>query len=162
VGRLAACAPVGNRRQLPASTEVLRLDKPPQAASLPHNACRKTTLAKDYVALALSPATELCDMRPGQHAAVLLKSVRTGQLPLADVKAFGDQHPAEFFRELVEPLADSFEPADVAAYEAVMQAWLPPTTRAEPLSRIASTLSMSSPVSRSGRTSRSPASPSMQ
>jgi ADP-heptose:LPS heptosyltransferase len=39
-----------------------------------------------------------------------------------EVRAFGEERPAEFFR-IVEALADSFDPAQTLAYERLMAAW---------------------------------------
>jgi len=41
----------------------------------------------------------------------------------SEVRAFGEERPAAFFRDVVEALADSFDPANVAVYERVMSAW---------------------------------------
>jgi hypothetical protein len=40
---------------------------------------------------------------------------------------FGETSPAEFFRDVVEPLADAFDPAQAAVYEDLMRAWIPVT-----------------------------------
>lgn len=48
------------------------------------------------------------------------------------MRALGDSDPAAFFRVIVEALADSFDPADAAAYERLMRAWIPPTAQVEP------------------------------
>jgi ADP-heptose:LPS heptosyltransferase len=48
------------------------------------------------------------------------------------VRTLGDGNPAEFFRVIVEALADSFDPAQAAAYEDLMRAWIPPTAQVEP------------------------------
>jgi ADP-heptose:LPS heptosyltransferase len=62
-----------------------------------------------------------------------LEAIRRGErLPPAAVRALGDEHPADFFRIVVESLADSFDPAQAAAYENLMRAWIPPTPRVEP------------------------------
>src|SRR5262249_50835024 len=71
-------------------------------------------------------------MQASRVAAELLSAARQGRVSLAELRDFGDRHPTEFFRDLVEPLADSFEPHDASVYEAVMQAWLPRAERAEP------------------------------
>ena len=44
-------------------------------------------------------------------------------ISLSEVRAFGEERPAAFFRDVVEALADSFEPANVAVYERLMSAW---------------------------------------
>jgi ADP-heptose:LPS heptosyltransferase len=45
------------------------------------------------------------------------------------VRALGEEHPAEFFRIIVEALADSFKPALAEAYETLMEPWIPRTQR---------------------------------
>ncbi|MEP6717393.1 MAG: glycosyltransferase family 9 protein, partial [Terriglobia bacterium] len=47
--------------------------------------------------------------------------------------ALGEENAAEFFRGIVEPLADSFDPAQVAIYEHLMQHWIPPAPRLQPV-----------------------------
>ena len=47
-------------------------------------------------------------------------------LPAEVVRSLGEEQPAEFFRVIVESLADSFDPAEAAAYEELMRAWIPP------------------------------------
>ncbi len=44
-------------------------------------------------------------------------------ISLSEVRAFGEERPAAFFRDMVEALADSFEPANVVVYERLMSAW---------------------------------------
>lgn len=44
----------------------------------------------------------------------------------------GEEQPGEFFRVIVESLADSFDPAQAAAYDELMQAWIPPRPRIPP------------------------------
>ncbi len=44
---------------------------------------------------------------------------------LEEIRAFGDAHPAEFFRDVIEPLCDSFLPREAKAYERLMRAWIP-------------------------------------
>ncbi len=44
-------------------------------------------------------------------------------ISLSEVRAFGEGRPAAFFRDIVEALADSFDPANVAVYERLMSAW---------------------------------------
>src|SRR5947209_6917605 len=58
------------------------------------------------------------------HAATLLAAARAGNPPISDLLALGEKHPSVFFREIIEPLADSFEPADVRVYETIIQPWL--------------------------------------
>jgi hypothetical protein len=45
--------------------------------------------------------------------------------PLDKVRSFGEECPDEFFRFVVEPLADSFSVQGAAAYEHSMRAWIP-------------------------------------
>ncbi len=62
-----------------------------------------------------------------------LDAIRRGErLSPATVRALGDSDPAGFFRIVVEALADSFDPAQAAAYEDLMRAWIPPAPRIEP------------------------------
>jgi len=44
---------------------------------------------------------------------------------LDDVRSFGEDCPDEFFRSVVEPLADSFSVQGAAAYGQLMRAWIP-------------------------------------
>jgi ADP-heptose:LPS heptosyltransferase len=67
-------------------------------------------------------ASTSCNTR----AAELLSAVRRGEFPPEnDIRALGETCPGEFFREVVEPLADSFEPSQALAYERLMRAWIP-------------------------------------
>jgi ADP-heptose:LPS heptosyltransferase len=60
--------------------------------------------------------------------------VRRGErLPAALVRSLGEEQPGEFFRVIVEALADSFDPAQAAAYEELMRAWIPETPRIQPV-----------------------------
>lgn len=65
-----------------------------------------------------------------------LAAIRRGEhLSPALVRSLGEEQPAEFFRVIVESLADSFDPAQSAAYEEIMRAWIPVpprTPRIEP------------------------------
>jgi ADP-heptose:LPS heptosyltransferase len=55
-----------------------------------------------------------------------LAAIRRGErLPAALVRSLGEEQPGEFFRVIVEALADSFDPAQAAAYDEVMGAWIP-------------------------------------
>jgi ADP-heptose:LPS heptosyltransferase len=55
-----------------------------------------------------------------------LAAIRRGeQLPPAIIRDLGDNQPGEFFRIIVEALADSFDPAQAQAYEHLMRAWIP-------------------------------------
>lgn len=61
-----------------------------------------------------------------ERAAALLAAARRGEYPSAEqIRDLGETCPAEFFRDVIEPLADSFDPAQVAAYNELMRAWLP-------------------------------------
>lgn len=69
-----------------------------------------------------------------ERAAALLAAVRRGEWrPEEQVRALGDACAGEFFRDVVEPLADSFDPDQAAAYERLMRAWIPARTPAEPV-----------------------------
>ena len=46
-------------------------------------------------------------------------------MPAEVVRSLGEEQPGEFFRVIVESLADSFDPAQAAAYDELMRAWLP-------------------------------------
>jgi ADP-heptose:LPS heptosyltransferase len=62
-----------------------------------------------------------------------LLAVRGGErLSPAVIRALGEEQPAEFFRILIESLADSFDPTEAAAYEEIMRAWIAPLPRLEP------------------------------
>src|SRR6202012_1227525 len=45
----------------------------------------------------------------------------------------GEECPAEFFRCLIEPLCDSFDPDQAAAYDQLMTAWIAPRQRVQPV-----------------------------
>jgi hypothetical protein len=61
-----------------------------------------------------------------ESAAALLTAVRRGEFPPNEqIRALGENCPAEFFRDVVEPLADSFDLAQAAAYERLMRVWIP-------------------------------------
>jgi ADP-heptose:LPS heptosyltransferase len=54
----------------------------------------------------------------------VLEAVRRGAMPPdAEVRALGEECPGDFFRIVIESLADSFEPAQSAAYDGLMAAW---------------------------------------
>ncbi len=53
-------------------------------------------------------------------------------MPRHVLRSLGEEQPADFFRQMVEPLADSFDPVDVAAYERLMQVWIRPVPRSAP------------------------------
>jgi len=55
-----------------------------------------------------------------------LATIRRGErLPTEVVRSLGEEQPGEFFRVIVESLADSFDPVEAAAYEELMRAWIP-------------------------------------
>ena len=55
-----------------------------------------------------------------------MSAIRRGErLAPATIRALGDNQPGEFFRVIVEALADSFDPAQAQAYEDLMRAWIP-------------------------------------
>jgi ADP-heptose:LPS heptosyltransferase len=59
-------------------------------------------------------------------AAALLAAARAGVLPAAEkIRDLGENCPREFFQDVIEPLGDSFDPAQAAAYERIMRAWIP-------------------------------------
>jgi ADP-heptose:LPS heptosyltransferase len=61
-----------------------------------------------------------------RRAAELLERIRRGEKPpLARVKALGEECTGQFFRVIVESLADSFDPAEANVYEELMRAWIP-------------------------------------
>jgi ADP-heptose:LPS heptosyltransferase len=61
-----------------------------------------------------------------ERAAALLAAARAGVLPPADeIRDLGENCPGEFFRDVIEPLGDSFDPEQAAAYERIMRAWIP-------------------------------------
>jgi ADP-heptose:LPS heptosyltransferase len=49
------------------------------------------------------------------------------------VRSLGEQQPGEFFRVIIEALADSFDPTQAAAYDELMRAWIPPPPRIKPV-----------------------------
>jgi hypothetical protein len=55
------------------------------------------------------------------------------RISLRDARRLGEERPDEFFRDVVEPMSDSFDPAQVAAYEAMMQAWIPARAAVTPV-----------------------------
>jgi ADP-heptose:LPS heptosyltransferase len=54
------------------------------------------------------------------------------KLSLDQVRALGENQPADFFRLIVEPLADSFDPEQSAEYERLMRAWIPSPPQVTP------------------------------
>src|SRR5215218_53921 len=63
----------------------------------------------------------------------LLEAVRRGQMPGPDeIRLLGEESPVEFFRDLVEPLCDSFDPAEAEAYQWIMSAFFPPVPKVAP------------------------------
>jgi hypothetical protein len=45
----------------------------------------------------------------------------------------GEEQPGEFFRVIIESLADSFDAAQAASYEELMRAWIPAAPRKQPV-----------------------------
>ena len=45
--------------------------------------------------------------------------------PPQEIRELGENCPGEFCRDVIEPLADSFDAAQAAAYERIMRAWIP-------------------------------------
>jgi hypothetical protein len=63
-----------------------------------------------------------------------LAAIRRGErLQPALIRSLGEEHPADFFRTIVEALADSFDPIQAAAYEDLMRAWIPPAAQVKPV-----------------------------
>jgi ADP-heptose:LPS heptosyltransferase len=61
-----------------------------------------------------------------ERAAALLAAARAGVLPPAgEIRDLGEDCPGEFFRDVIEPLGDSFDPAQALAYERIMRTWIP-------------------------------------
>jgi hypothetical protein len=64
----------------------------------------------------------------------LLADVRRGEFPPEQqIRELGELCASEFFRGVVEPLADSFEPAQATAYERLMRVWIPETSAVTPV-----------------------------
>lgn len=49
------------------------------------------------------------------------------------MRLLGETSPGEFFRDLIEPLCDSFDPAQAAAYESLMRVFIPETPPVAPV-----------------------------
>ncbi len=47
----------------------------------------------------------------------------SANISISQAFALGEENPREFFRDVVEPLADSFDPAQSAFYDELMSAW---------------------------------------
>jgi ADP-heptose:LPS heptosyltransferase len=63
-----------------------------------------------------------------------LAALRRGErLAPEIVRSLGETQPTDFFRVIVESLADSFDPAQAAAYDELMSAWIPPAPRPAPV-----------------------------
>jgi ADP-heptose:LPS heptosyltransferase len=59
---------------------------------------------------------------------------RRERVPAAVAWHLGEKEPGEFFRVIVEGLADSFDPIQAAAYEELMRPWIPEgTVRIKPV-----------------------------
>jgi len=77
----------------------------------------------------LSASTSCSD-----RAQAALEQIRGGNLPTSEqVRALGEECPAEFFRIVIEALSDSFDPKQVASYERLMSAWIPASPRVPPV-----------------------------
>ena len=64
----------------------------------------------------------------------VLEALRRGERPPHSVIwDLGQSQPDAFFRIIVESLADSFEPAQAAAYEYLMRAWIPAEPQVKPV-----------------------------
>jgi ADP-heptose:LPS heptosyltransferase len=64
----------------------------------------------------------------------VLEAIRRGErVPPAIIRDLGDNQPGEFFRVIVEALADSFDPAQARGYEDLMRAWIPAAPRIAPV-----------------------------
>lgn len=88
----------------------------------------KLTSLEDSCELGFRPKS-MCKER----AAALLAAARRGVLPAADeIRDLGENCPREFFRDVIEPLGDSFDPAQAAVYERIMRAWIPARAVATP------------------------------
>jgi hypothetical protein len=62
-----------------------------------------------------------------------LAAIRRGErLPAEVVRSLGEEQPGEFFRVIVESLADSFDPAEAAAYDHLISAWVPARPAIQP------------------------------
>ena len=73
-------------------------------------------------------------MSPSISCSTALEALRRGeQLPSAFIRELGENHPDDFFRLIIEPLADSFDPAQAAAYDQLMTAWIPAALRPQPV-----------------------------
>jgi ADP-heptose:LPS heptosyltransferase len=72
-------------------------------------------------------------LSPSTSCNTVLAAIRRGErVPRDVIRQLGEEHPGEFFRLIIEPLADSFDPAQVLAYEELMQAWIPPVAPVTP------------------------------
>jgi Glycosyltransferase family 9 (heptosyltransferase) len=58
---------------------------------------------------------------------------RGERIPPAVIRDLGSNQPGEFFRIIVEALADSFDPAQVQAYEELMRVWIPASAPVQPV-----------------------------
>ncbi len=75
----------------------------------------------------------LASISCSERARRLLDRIRSGEEPdPAEVRSLGGGCAGEFFRIVVEALADSFDPAQAAIYEKLMRVWIPRAHRAEP------------------------------
>jgi ADP-heptose:LPS heptosyltransferase len=69
----------------------------------------------------------------------VLEAARRGEiLPGPLIRALGEECPSEFFRVVIESLADSFDPAQAVAYKELMRAWIvqPPNVHPDVSERV--------------------------
>jgi ADP-heptose:LPS heptosyltransferase len=68
-----------------------------------------------------------------ERAAALLAGARHGVLPpLSEIRELGEECPGDFFRDVIEPLGDSFDAAQAAVYDRIMRAWIPELPAVQP------------------------------
>ena len=64
----------------------------------------------------------------------MLAKIRHGEFPADDlVRNLGETCGSEFFREVIEPLGDSFSAGQAAVYEQLMRAWIPAPSFVSPV-----------------------------
>ncbi len=79
-------------------------------------------------------ANTSCKKRAAELLSALLNEGGPGEWPSdASIREFGETCAGEFFREVVEPLADSFDAAQAAIYERLMRVWIPELPAATPV-----------------------------
>ncbi len=78
-------------------------------------------------------ASTSCKARAAGLLAALLNEGDGGEWPPdARIRELGETCAVEFFRDIVEPLADSFDAAQAAIYKRLMAAWIPARPAARP------------------------------